>query len=311
MEQIPDRLTPVGRSLHERLAGAPISWGACEVPGWGPMPSAERVLSEMAQLGLRGTELGPASFLPGDPATLTRMLRRHGLELVGGFVPLVLHESALGSAASEADEAARLFAEAGGEVLVLAVVQDANWAAPRALDDEGWRRLAEHVSEIEALVAEYGITVALHPHVGTLIQTSDQVARALEVLDVGWCLDTGHMLIGGVDPAAFARDHGDRVVHVHLKDVDAELAAQLRSGSCSLLTATRQGLFLPLGKGDGRIGAVLEALDMHGYDRWLVLEQDTAITADEPTVGSGPMLDVKKSIAFLHNSARITQEVFP
>jgi inosose dehydratase len=63
------------------------------------------------------------------------------------------------------------------------------------------------------------------------------------------------------------------------------------------------------GKGDARIAEVIEALDRHGYERWFVLEQDTAITGEEPTVGSGPMLNVKESIAFLLNSAPTTQEV--
>ena len=77
-------------SIDDRLAGAPISWGACEVPGWGVMPDPESVLSEMAELGIRGTELGPPGFLPDEPGALADMLRRHGLTLVGGFVPLVL-----------------------------------------------------------------------------------------------------------------------------------------------------------------------------------------------------------------------------
>jgi len=309
MDQMCNRSTSGGRSLSERLAGAPISWGACEVPGWGRMPAAERVLAEMAALGLRGTELGAVGFLPDDPALISEMLRRHGLELVGGFVPLVLHERRIGAAAAQAREAAHRLARADGQLLVVAVVEDLNWAQPGELNDDSWNRLAEHLGQIEALTAEYGITVALHPHAGTLIETADQIERALEVLDVGWCLDTGHLLIGGVDPAAFARAHGDRVVHVHLKDVDGGLAAQLRSGSCSLLSATRQGLFLPLGRGNARIRAVLEALEDHGYNGWLVLEQDTAITGDEPTVGSGPTLDAKDSIAFVHNTAPTTQEV--
>jgi inosose dehydratase len=306
---MPGATPPVDHSIDGRLAGAPISWGACEVPGWGPMPDADRVLSEMADLGLRGTELGAPGFLPADPPALVRILDRHGLGLVGGFVPLVLHEPGLDRAARRAREAAQLFAEAGGDVFVAAVVADDAWSDAPALDDEAWHRLAEHLGEIDALVREYGITLALHPHFGTLIQTAEQVERALELFDVGWCLDTGHLLIGGVDPAAFARDHGDRVVHVHLKDVDETLAGALRAGSLSLLEATHRGMFVALGEGDAGIGTVLEALDAHGYDRWLVLEQDTAITADEPAVGSGPVLDAKESIAFLHNPARTTQEV--
>jgi inosose dehydratase len=231
------------------------------------------------------------------------------LQLVGGFVALVLHELRADDALKEVERLAWTLARSGGEMLVVAPVQDAGWSSPCALDDEQWRRMAEHIEQIKLVAAAHGMTVALHPHAGTLIEQAVDIERALDALDVGWCLDTGHLLIGGVDPAAFAREHGDRVVHVHLKDVDATIAEQLRSGDCSLLQATRQGLFAPLGRGDAGIAEVLQALDTHGYDGWLVLEQDTAITADEPAVGCGPMLDAQASIEFLHNSARPTQEV--
>jgi inosose dehydratase len=135
------------------------------------------------------------------------------------------------------------------------------------------------------------------------------VRLALQRLDVGWCLDTGHLLIGGTDPVEFVRDHGDRIVHAHLKDVDTTIAARLRSGELSLLSATKQGLFVPLGRGEAGIACVLDALARHEYDGWLVLEQDTAITGEEPPVGREPIVDVRESIAFLHNSALRTQEV--
>ena len=297
------------RRVEERLAAGPISWGACEVPGWGLMPTPEKVLGEMAELGLRGTELGPPGFLPDDPVALAALLERHRLALVGGFVPLVLHEADAADAREEAGRWARRMARAGAEVLVLAAVEDAAWSTPRALDAAGWRRLAAHIGEIQSVAGEQGMTVALHPHAGTLIETAEQVERALETLDVGWCLDTGHLMIGATDPVQFAREHGDRVTHVHLKDVDGGLAGEVREGRRSLLDATRAGLFRALGQGDAGIAEVLEAVGAHGYAGWLVLEQDTAITGDEPTVAGGPMRDARRSIAFLHDTARRMEEI--
>ncbi|MGN6872190.1 MAG: TIM barrel protein [Solirubrobacteraceae bacterium] len=297
-------------SIADRLAAGPISWGACEVPGWGLMPSPEVVLAEMSELGLRGTELGPPGFLPDEPAALADTLERHGLTLVGGFVPLVLHEPELDRALEETRRAARLMSEAGGRMLVLAAVQDVDWSTPRELSDHEWARLSAHLNAIEALAREeYGMAVALHPHAGTLIETAAQVQRALGVVEIGWCLDTGHLLIGGTDPVQFAREHGDRVTHVHLKDVDGGLATEVRAGRRSLLSATQDGLFTALGRGDARIADVLEGLQGHGYEGWLVLEQDTAITGDEPTVVGGPMRDARESIAFLHQSAPTTEEI--
>jgi inosose dehydratase len=90
---------------------------------------------------------------------------------------------------------------------------------------------------------------------------------------------------------------------VHLKDVDAAVAARYRAGELTLMGATQAGLFRPLGQGDARIVAVLAQLDAHGYERWLVLEQDAALTGEEPPVGSGPALDVQASIEYLTTTA--------
>src|SRR5215217_1888545 len=286
---------------NARLAGAPISWGVCEVPGWGRQLDAGRVFAEMASLGLRATELGPIGYLPLDPATIRERLDRHGLRLVGGFVPLVLHEPELDT--GPADEIAEVLAEAGAEIFVAAAVSDLAWSPPTALDAEAWRRLADHLHEIERRVSDHGLTLALHPHAGTQIETAEDVQRVLAVSDVGWCLDTGHLLIGGADPAEFVRDHGDRIVHAHLKDVDAGIATRLRAGELTLVEATQAGLFRPLGQGDAGIDEVVDLLNRTGYERWLVLEQDTAITGEEPPVGRGPVSDVRTSIDYLHSLA--------
>jgi inosose dehydratase len=294
-----------GPATVRRLAGAPISWGVCEVPGWGRQLPPDRVLAEMASLGLTATELGPLGYLPADPGALRARLDAHGLSLVGGFVPLVLHEPSLDGTRRAAEEAARMLAGAGADVFVCALLMDPEWSAPAPLDDAQFAALVAHIPVIEDLVADHGLTFALHPHAGTVLESAADVERLLAATDVGWCLDTGHLLIGGGDPVAFVRDHGERVVHVHLKDVDAGVAARFGAGELTLMGATQAGMFRPLGQGDARIPAVLAQLDAHGYEQWLVLEQDAALTGEEPPAGSGPVLDVQASIEFLmHNAPR-------
>ncbi len=286
-----------------RLAAAPISWGICEVPGWGRMLGAERVLGEMAALGITATELGAPGFLPDDPDAVRTALDAHGLQLVGSFVPVVAHTGDSAAAAADVRDAARKVAALGGDVLSLALVRDLGWSAPEPLTDAEWATLGATVDELERVAAAEGVTLAVHPHEGTQVYTADDVGRALDVTGAGWCLDTGHLFLGGVDPAAFATEHGDRVVHVHLKDVDDAVAGRLRSGELTLLRAVQEGLFVPLGTGDAGVGRTMEELDRARYARWFVLEQDTAITGPEPAVGSGPVLDVKTSIAFIENLA--------
>jgi inosose dehydratase len=292
--------------LLDRLAGAPISWGVCEVPGWGRQLDPDRVLAEMAAVGLRATELGPIGYLPFDPARIRESLGRHGLTLVGGFVPLVLHETELDT--RQADEIAATLTAAGAEVFVAAAVRDADWSPPVHLSPDDWRRLGRHLDEVQRRVADHGLTLALHPHVGTQIETAGDVEHALASSNAGWCLDTGHLLIGGADPAEFVRANGDRIVHAHLKDVDAGIARRLRAGELTLVQATQAGLFRPLGQGDARIDEVVGRLHTVGYERWLVLEQDTAITGEEPPVGRGPVIDVRTSIDYLNSLAPTLRE---
>lgn len=291
-------------NVQDRLAGAPISWAVCEVPGWGPWPAPEVVLGQMAALGLRGTELGAPKFLPAEPKELAALLEHHRLSLAGAFVALVLHERSLEPAVDEALAAARLLSATGGRTLVVAAVQDERWSAPVGLDGAGWRRLGTHLGTVERAVGELGVRLALHPHFGTLIETSEDIERALDVCETGWCLDTGHWLIGGADPARFVAEHGDRVVHVHLKDVDTRLAPPLGAGAAALQQATHRGLFVALGEGDAELEAVLQGLDRCGYDGWLVLEQDTAVNADNRGVSGGPIDDARVSIAFIERASR-------
>jgi inosose dehydratase len=293
--------TPTG--LDPRLAGAPISWGVCEVPGWGLQLPPERVLAEMATLGLRATELGALGWLPEQGAQVRAMLDAYGLRLVGGFVPLVVHEPDLAPTLQHATRVATQLAEGGAELMVAALVTDLDWSAPVTLDDAGWARLGENLRAVADLAAGHGLELVLHPHVGTLVETAAQIEAALAHTDVPWCFDTGHLLIGGVDPVGFVRDHADRIRHVHLKDVDASLAAKVRGNELSLVAATQEGLFQPLGAGDVRIDEIVRLLDAVGYERWLVLEQDQAIVGTEPPADAGPALDVRKSIEYLSTRA--------
>jgi inosose dehydratase len=281
-----------------RLAGAPISWGVCEVPGWGVQLSPERVLSEMVSLGLGATELGALGWLPLDGKQVKATLDGYGLQLVGGFVPVLVHHDD-----DSFRQASAQLAEAGGELFVAAAVQDHQWSTPIPLGAEGWKRAGERLHALAEQVARDGLTLVLHPHAGTLLETRSDIELALEHTDVPWCLDTGHLLIGGVDPAQFVRDHADRIGHVHLKDVDAKLAERVRGRQLPLVQAVQKGLFKPLGEGDARIGEVVRALDDTGYERWLVLEQDVAITGPEPPVDGGPALDVARSLEFLSTPA--------
>ena len=291
-----------GGSALDRLAGAPISWGVCEVPGWGVMLPRDRVLEEMATLGLRATELGALGYLGEEPGEIAALLRTHRLGCVGGFVPLVLQDRGERvGLRRDAERAAALLAGAGGTYFVTAAVRDAEWSEPVQLDEHAWSTLVEGLGLVEEICAAYGLTQVLHPHVGTLVERADQLDRVLERSPVRVCLDTGHLAIGGVDPVVFAKRHVERVALVHLKDVELAHAGDVLAHRTSLLSATRAGMFRPLGGGNVDVAGVVAELEQRGYSGWYVLEQDTTVDPGAEGVAD-PGRDVQASIDYLREA---------
>ena len=289
-------------ALTDRIAGAPISWGVCEVPGWGLQLDVDRVLREMRELGLRATELGAIGWLPTDPDELRATLDAHELRVVGAFVPLVCHEPARRQEALASAEAmAELLEAVDAENFVTAVVTDpADWRRV-PLTTAQWDHLFAMLDEIEGITTAHHLRQVLHPHVNTLVETSDELDRVLDESPVSICLDTGHVTIGGADPLEIAERASSRVGLVHLKDVRTAVADRLNAGELGLMEAVQNGLFAPLGDGDVPIADVVTTLEHNGYSGRYVLEQDVAITAGEPPAGDGPVRDVAKSVTYLRS----------
>ena len=285
-----------------KIAGAPISWGVCEVPGWGYQLTPQRVLAEMRDVGLAATELGPEGFLPSDPDELTVLLDSYGLSCVGTFAPVVLHDAGHDPLPDIAGPLDALVA-CGASVLVLAAATGTDGYDSRPeLDDAQWATLLGNLDRLGAAAAEKGVLAVLHPHVGTMVETRSDVDRVLAGSQIKLCLDTGHLLIGGTDPLRLAREVPDRIAHAHLKDVDAAIAARVQAGELTYTDAVRDGMYTPLGAGDIDIAGIVTALRRNGFDGWFVMEQDTVLDG-EPTE-EGPVRDVRTSVAYMTDVCR-------
>jgi inosose dehydratase len=286
-------------TLKINIAGAPISWGVCEVPNWGHQMEPSRVLREMSELGLEATEFGPDGFLPMQPELKASILKEHNMTAVGGFVPVILHRADHDPVPAVKKEL-ESYKAAGAKVLVLAANSgiDGYDAKLPVLSEADWQILFNNLNRLQQVASEVGVKAVLHPHVGTMIETQDHVMRVVAGSTIPFCLDTGHMIIGGTDPVAFAQNHAERVAHSHLKDVDLSWAKKVQSNELSYYDAVVQGMYRPLGQGDVDIRTIVRSLIKSGYTGWFVLEQDNVITA-EPGVNQGPIADAKASVEFL------------
>jgi len=284
----------------QRMATAPISWGICEVPGWGVQLPVERVLSEMAEMGFPSTELGSEGYLPSDPSELRSVLAPHGLELLAAFVPAVVHDPA------EADETLRRMVEmaellqsVGATYFNTSPVTTWDWAPRRELTADEWAHSWVMFDRIEEITEAHGLTQVLHEHVGTIVETADEIQRVVDNSGIRFVLDTAHFAVGGYDPFDFAQNHPDRVGLVHIKDCDLSVAQRLNDDEISLMQAVQQGIFPSVGQGDLNIDGVIASLEASGYTGWYVLEQDVAITGDLPAEGAGPIEGVRESVDYL------------
>ncbi len=280
-----------------RIAGAPISWGVCEVPGWGLQLPADRVLKEMRELGISATEFGPDGFLPEAPADKAAFLEGFGLAAVGGFVPVLLHD-ADHDPLPEVDTFIDGCIASGAGVVVLAASTGVDgYDARPVLDDVQWKTLLGNLDRIADHAVERGVVAVIHPHMGTQVENAADVQQVLDGSHIGLCVDTGHLAAAGADPVAITLANLDRVGHVHLKDVDGAKAARVVAGEVTFSDAVADGMWKVLGTGSVDVAAMVRALESNGYTGWYVLEQDLMLQG-EPE-GEGPIADVRRCLSYV------------
>jgi inosose dehydratase len=273
-----------------KLATAPVNWNNNDAPDyrdWTPYP---QLIKEMVAAGYSATEWG--MNMPKDPQIMNADLRSHGLQMLGGFVGLELRNGAkVEEEVRRGLEIGRFFKSIGGSYLIAADNGDerrrseAGHVDPAGgLTSEQWKHLGRGLNELGRLLQEEGVQVVFHNHVGTYVETGVETARLLEVTDpshIGWCLDCGHLAYGGGDTFEMLEKYGNRVGYVHIKDVDGEVLRRSREENWSFEQALKGFIFAPLGEGIARVPDVIQALEDHHYEGWLVVEQDT--TPGDPT----------------------------
>jgi inosose dehydratase len=292
------------RGLLDRVAGAPITWGVDGSPGWGYLMDPDRVLAEMVDVGLTATELGPDGYLGADTTEVLARLDRHGLELVGGFIPVVLYDDdVIGGQLEYFERAATTLAAGGARVAVLGADSHLpGYDGQIHLDAGQWDRFFAHLVTLEGLADACGTAVAVHPHWGMAVEDQFDVDLLIERSEVGICLDTGHLALAEVDIPDLVARAGDRIRHVHLKDLDPAAALRVRKGEVGFRQAVIDGMFKPLGQGGVDVASAVLDLERCGFQGWYVLEQDISLDA-EPAPGEGPIDSAHQSFEFLRGLA--------
>lgn len=285
------------RSAH-RLALSPACWGIGEGGDWGRQLDAERVLSEAAAVGEGAITAGPPGFLPDRSDQAKAMLRRHRLQVVAGQVHAILHHHEIrGPELAHIDGHAHWLAAVGGTVLVLGAIPERTPGAtrPESMSNAEWAHLLHQIGSVEHVCARHKLKVAVQPRFGSTIQGPEEIERLLVGTEAGVCLDLAHLLLAGADPVEVIELAAGRIQHVHLNDVDLDLAKRVRGGSLDYREAVARELYVPLGEGGANVKRVTEALRAAGYRGWYALEQESRLSSPEDR----PLGRVSRSLEYV------------
>jgi inosose dehydratase len=267
--------------LPVRLGISPIGWSNDDLPELGGDIPLDSCLAEARSAGYEGIELGRK--FPRDPAVLRPILEQFGLALISGWYSGRLLERSVRAEVAAIEPHSSLLVAMGCAVLVYAETSGSIAGDPRRslsgrprLGAGDWHDFGAQLTELADHLSARGIGLVYHHHMGTVIESEAEIDRLMAATGdkVGVLLDTGHAAYAGVDPAALARRHADRIRHVHCKDVRPEVLARVRARDASFLDGVLDGVFTVPGDGCIDFTGVLAKLAAVDYGGWLVVEAE-------------------------------------
>ncbi len=261
----------------------PIAWSNDDDRTLGAHISLDQCLDETAKIGFDGIEKGHK--FPQDPAGLKAVLEPRGLRYVSGWHSLNLLTHSIEDEKKAMQPALDLLKAMGSKVIIVCETSNAIHgndavavnARPK-LSEADWAKFGAGVEALAEYAAAQGIALVYHHHMGTIVESEDEIDRLMENTGphAKLLLDTGHCLFGGGDPERVARKYMNRVGHIHAKNVRPVIATQVREENLSFLEGVRRGVFTVPGDTEGGVDfpSVLAVAAEHSYQGWLVIEAE-------------------------------------
>lgn len=267
---------------------APIAWTNDDMPELGKENTFEQCISEMALAGYKGTEIG--NKYPKDPVELKKYLEIRGLSVASAWFSSLLTSKPFEETA-EAFKEHRDFLHAMGAKVIVVSEQGNSIQGRKAtpifdekpvFTEEEWEKVTTGLEKLGELAHEKDMEVVYHHHMGTGVQTAEEIDRLMSETDpekVSLLFDTGHLLFSGDNPLEVLEKHSDRIKHYHFKDIRPHVVEDVRENKESFLQAVRKGAFTVPGDGEFDYKPVMEHIRETGYDGWIVVEaeQDPAV----------------------------------
>jgi len=264
-----------------KLGIAPIAWSNDDMPELGGDTPIETCLEEVKESGFTGIELG--GKFPRNPGIVKFLLKKYNLQMPGGWYGALLKERSIEEEWSAMQDHISLLKFVKSDVFVFADVSGSiqgNGLAPLSdrpkIDDSEWKNYCDKISEISNRLDDIGIPMSYHEHMGTIIQTEEDVNRLMnETNDKTFLLyDTGHLLFAQANYENILKKYISKINHVHCKDIRKSVLENSLKKNLSFRDSFLNGVFTVPGDGCIDYKPLLKLLKENDYDKWLVIEAE-------------------------------------
>ncbi len=273
----------MGLSKEVRVGVGPIAWVNDDIRIWGAGTPGVQVMREMAACGYAGSEMSYS--YPQEPLELKRTLAEHGLVLAAAYRWCNFANPDRLAAEIAATKEHIDFCKAAGATFATVAegAYSLHWdlggerPAVTPLSDRNWQALIEGLHTCGRYAREHGMTLTVHPHGGTVIESEAEIDLLMAKTDpdlVGYCADSAHIVYGGGDPVAVFRRHAGRIKYVHAKDVRADVLTRCRAAGLSFKQAVMENVFCTPGTGYLDFAAIFGALAEANYTGWIIVEAE-------------------------------------
>ena len=285
-----------------KLGIAPIAWTNDDMPDLGKENTFEQCVSEMALAGFTGSEVG--GKYPTYTKVLKKTLELRGIQICNQWFSSFLISRPYEETEAEFEKATDFLKEMGAKVIgvseqsysIQGNMEQPVWEGKYVMNEEEWKLLADGLNKLGKIAKNKGMTLTFHHHMGTVVQTEEEIDRFMELVDpdlVYLLFDSGHLSFAGIDPEKVLKKYVNRVKHVHLKDIRREMVEKSREERWSFLRGVREGVFTVPGDGDVDFGPIFRILEEAAYEGWVVVE------AEQDPAKANPLAYAKKARAYI------------
>lgn len=271
-----------------KLGIAPIGWTNDDMPDLGSENTFEQCISEMALAGFKGTEIG--NKYPSDPAALKKALDLRGMSVANRWFSSFVLTKPFAEVEKDFRETCAFLQAVGAKRVgvseqshsIQGQMNTPVFEAKYVLNDSEWQTLCDGLNKLGEIAKEYDILMTFHHHMGTVVQTAQEIDRLMGGTDsdkLYLLFDSGHLAYCGEDYLAVLKKYIGRTKHIHLKDIRPAVVKKVKDEHLSFLQGVRLGAFTVPGDGAIDFKPIFDIIDKANYEGWVLVEaeQDPAI----------------------------------